>query len=89
MTRDCRPLSRMEQETVLCRAADEDTWTVSCADPAVQRKLIKLFGPGEPMNPYEIRWYLPKTAVSFRKPREASPAQRAAMAKARAAQRSP
>ena len=68
MTR--RSLTRAEQETIIVRSADDSHWTVSSTDPAMIRKLNKLFPDqdSKELNPYESQWSLPRNAVSFRRP---------------------
>lgn len=62
--------SNAERETIIRRAADEQDWEVYSEDPRVVRKLTKLFGPGVSGSQSDGSvWTLPKTAVSFRKPR--------------------
>lgn len=66
-----------ERETIVRRAADEQGWEVFTEDPRVIRKLTTLYGPGR--QDYQsdgLVWELPKSGVSFRKPRELTAEQR-------------
>lgn len=62
-------LSRAEMETIICRAADEKTWSVFSEDPAIIRKLTRLHGKGEKQGTRGWHWKLAKNLISFRRPR--------------------
>ncbi len=57
-----------ERETIIRRAADEQDWEVFTEDPRVQRILHRLWGAGKPKGEGGV-WRVPKTGLSFRKPR--------------------
>ena len=60
--------SNAERETIIRRAADEQDWEVFTEDPRVQRILYRLWGAGKPKGGGAV-WRVPKTGLSFRKPR--------------------
>jgi len=62
-----KKLSRSERETIIRRAADENSWIISSADSTIIRKLTKMYGKGkgEPLG--YMCWVVPKACVSFRK----------------------
>lgn len=79
-------LTRAERETVLLISEADDRWTLTSCSPAVIQKLERLGFRGEKLDKFGThRFVLPAGAVSFRKPRQATPAQLAALEKARAA----
>ena len=54
-------------ETIIRRSVEDKEWDIYTADPALMRKLDKLFGPTETRE--EAHWYkLPLNAISIRKP---------------------
>lgn len=69
--------SRAERETIIRRAADEQTWDVFSEDPRVIRVLERRHGPGFPHGS-GFRWVLGAPCVSFpRKRAQLSEEQRA------------
>ena len=68
--------SRSERETVIRRAADETAWEVTTEDPTMIRMLTKLFGRGESVGPWVVRWSLARNCVSFRRRKNLTDEQR-------------
>ena len=69
-------LSRAEQETLIRRAADEDSWEVFSENPTVIRKLTELYGQGERVGPHGFQWRIGRNCLTFRRPRNLTEAQR-------------
>lgn len=62
-----KKLSRSERETIIRRAADENSWVISTADSTIIRKLTKMYGKGKGELLGYMCWVVPKACVSFRK----------------------
>lgn len=60
--------TRAELETIIRRAADEQSWDVFSEDPVVMRKLLRLYGAGKKRGQGCV-WTVPRTGLSFRRPR--------------------
>jgi hypothetical protein len=73
--------TRAEQETIIRRAADEQTWDVFTEDPRVIRVLERKHGLGR-AHGSGFRWTLGASCISIRGVPVRSEAQRAADAKA-------
>jgi hypothetical protein len=67
--------TRAEMETVIVRAADEQTWSVFSEDPRVIRVLERRHGGGR-KHGSGFRWTLGASCVSFPAPRRLSEQQR-------------
>jgi hypothetical protein len=68
-------VSRAERETIIRRAADEQTWNVWTEDPKVVRELTQKFGPGSSKGILGLEWELDPGCVSFRRKARRTPAQ--------------
>lgn len=78
--------SNAERETIIRRAADEQDWEIFTEDPRVERILHRLWGAGKPKGGGGV-WRVPKTGLSFRKPRALDAAARKTLADRLAASR--
>lgn len=71
--------SNAERETIIRRAADEQDWELFTEDPRVIRIMSKLWGSGKPKGDGAV-WRVPKSGLSFRKPRALDAAARKTLA---------
>lgn len=77
-------LSRAERETVLSYDMESRAWEVTTCVPKHTRRLERLYGPGKILDRFgTTRWTLPEAAISIRKPKAVTDAQREATKKLR------